>query len=192
MRLTVLLEEEDCTAPLEQRLGKPCNGQETHQSGDVVFAMIWREFLSVLCVVVLSALAVPTTLPTVESTIALPPTLDTAADPTKYDRHVKYRIEGYAIVASALGVVLLLSMCLHFFLRFRSMDLSSADWKFEHLTLAQLEEQNMIVELEALFAQQHRIEFDTPFDEQDAMQDLEPSPEPQDRGVVVGTEINTL
>jgi hypothetical protein len=157
---------------------------------------IRRGFLNLcfLCVF-RELLAVPTTLPTRESTVELPPTLDTT-DPTIYDHKVRNRIEGYAIVASAVGVILLLSLCRHFFLQMKYLDSSSAGWKFCHLTLAQLEEQNMIVELEALFSQQTSCgDFDLPFDEQETQEvDEEPETEPrlQDLGVVVGTQVNSL
>jgi hypothetical protein len=106
--------------------------------------------------------ATPTSVPTRGVTLALPPTLDLTnkSASSEYNSKVHNRIEGYAIVASVLGMILLISVVIHFLLRMRRVDSSSSEWKFKHLTLAELEEENMILEFEALNG--FRLEFAPP------------------------------
>jgi hypothetical protein len=107
----------------------------------------------------MAATFVPSSSPTAAATLALPPTMDlnNISAPLEYNSKVHNRIEGYAIMGSVLGVILLVSMVLHFLLKMKRVDTSSPEWKFKHLTLAELEEENMIMELEAA------MEFSSPF-----------------------------
>lgn len=145
----------------------------------------------------------PSSVPTLGATVALPPTLDVAnGAPPAYNPKVRNRIEGYAIVGSVVGVILFVSLVIHFVLKMKRVDSSSFEWKFKHLTLAELEEENMILEIEASSSfnlsppihiqdEEHEEEEKRSKREQEENR-RNPAEVEDQKGVVVGTQVDTL
>lgn len=122
-------------------------------------------YLSSFLAIVLST-EVPTTQPTQSVTIGLPPTQE--AHSYSYNKQIQTRIEEYAVIGSAIGVIFLISVTVHCILRYQLIssvyllenDANQLDnvqiqlkdsiaWKRSHLTLGELEYENMMVEMES-------------------------------------------
>lgn len=150
----------------------------------------------------------PTSLPTQKATIAFPPSFDLQTqDKNEYNENIHGRIELIAIIGSSLGLIFLISMTIHYLLKMNLIDYRNQDWRLRHRTLAELEEQNLIMELEATAAlMKLYAEDEDHFDQGDQILGHESGLQDHNYGeesirdndphlgsnVVIGTQVNTL